>query len=124
MMMFFFNFLLSSPPKIFHSITKMFQFQVLPQIVPFDFGAEAINSMDMVSAYCTVNKGDTPIEISWKFNNQTLYTNNGVLVSRTSQRISVLSIESVKHRHSGNYTCIAANFAGTVQHTAMLYVNG
>jgi hypothetical protein len=97
---------------------------VLPQIVPFDFGDEEINSMDMVSASCTVNKGDTPIEISWKFNNQTLRTNNGVLISRTSQRMSVLTIESVKHRHTGNYTCIAVNFAGMVQHTAVLSVNG
>jgi Down syndrome cell adhesion molecule-like protein 1 len=97
---------------------------VLPQIVPFDFGDEAINSMDMVSASCTVNKGDTPIDIGWRFNNQSLYTNNGVLVSRTSQRISVLSIESVKHRHTGNYTCIAKNSAGVVQHTAVLHVNG
>lgn len=99
-------------------------FVVLPQIVPFDFGDESINAMDMVSAYCTVNKGDLPVDISWKRNDHKLYTNDGILISKTSQRISVLSIESVRDRHSGNYTCVAENSAGIAQHSAQLFVNG
>lgn len=99
-------------------------FIVLPQIVAFDFGTEPINSMDMVSAYCTVNKGDLPINIYWMLNDHKIFSNDGIAISRTNQRISVLSIESVRGRHNGNYTCIAENSAGKVHHTAQLIING
>lgn len=98
----------------------------MPQIVPFDFGFgdEEINAMDMVSASCTVNKGDLPMKITWMRNNQSIYSNDGVSISRTNQRISILSIESVRDRHSGNYTCIAENSGGSVNYTTSLWVNG
>nr|XP_029721390.1 LOW QUALITY PROTEIN: Down syndrome cell adhesion molecule-like protein Dscam2 [Aedes albopictus] len=97
---------------------------VLPQIVPFDFGEESINAMDMVSAYCSVNKGDLPMQIRWSRDNQPIDgSSEGISVSRTNQRISVLSIESVRDIHSGNYTCTAENKAGRAQHTATLFVN-
>ncbi|XP_049290935.1 Down syndrome cell adhesion molecule-like protein Dscam2 isoform X40 [Anopheles funestus] len=107
------------------------QVMVLPQIVPFGFGEEQINQFDMVSTMCTVNKGDMPIEIVWEFTPtfpspgkpRKLYTNDGVLISRTSTRISTLSIDSVRDRHSGNYTCIAKNQAGMMEYTAVLFVN-
>ncbi|XP_059621855.1 cell adhesion molecule Dscam2 [Phlebotomus argentipes] len=99
------------------------QVMVLPQIVPFDFGTEVINEMDMVSAYCSVNKGDLPVNIYWTRNGRKVFTNDGILISKTSQRISVLSIESVRDRHSGNYTCWAENSAGSVHQSAQLHVN-
>lgn len=80
--------------------------------------------MDMVSAYCTVNKGDLPIDIYWERNGHKLFTNDGIVISKSNQRISVLSIESVRDRHSGNYTCVAANSAGVYRHSAQLFVNG
>lgn len=81
--------------------------------------------MDMVSAYCTVNKGDLPMQIRWSRDNQPIDGNSeGISVGRTNQRISVLSIESVRDVHSGNYTCTAENEAGRIQHTATLFVNG
>ncbi|XP_055593981.1 cell adhesion molecule Dscam2 isoform X30 [Uranotaenia lowii] len=97
---------------------------VLPQIMPFDFGNDPINAQDMVSAYCTVNKGDLPMQIRWSKNNQPIDgSSEGISVSRTNQRISVLSIESVRDIHGGNYSCTAENKAGRVQHTATLFVN-
>lgn len=98
--------------------------KVLPQIVPFDFGDEEINSMDMVSASCTVNKGDLPVHIHWTRDGYKIFTNDGISISRTNKRMSVLSIESVRDRHSGNYTCVVENAAGVVQHSAELSVNG
>lgn len=80
----------------------------------FRFDADEINAMDMVSTSCTVNKGDLPIKITWMHNNQLIYSNDGVSISRTNQRISIVSIESVRDRHSGNYTCIAENSGGSV----------
>uniref|UniRef100_A0A182YKL3 Down syndrome cell adhesion molecule n=2 Tax=Neocellia TaxID=44535 RepID=A0A182YKL3_ANOST len=96
---------------------------VLPQIVPFDFGSEDIFSLDTVSVSCTVSKGDSPVYIRWQFNGNHLTTNNGVLISRQTQRTSFLTIESVRDRHTGNYSCIAENPAGHAIHTASLFVN-
>ncbi|XP_036333501.1 Down syndrome cell adhesion molecule-like protein Dscam2 isoform X9 [Rhagoletis pomonella] len=106
------------------------QVMVPPQIAPFDFGSEAINMNDMVSATCTVNKGDTPIDLYWTTAPDPklgglgkLMTNDGILITKTTQRISMLSIESVHARHRANYTCVARNAAGVAYHTAELSVN-
>lgn len=80
--------------------------------------------MDMVSASCTVNKGDLPLKITWMRNDNLIFSNDGISISRTNQRISILSIESVRDRHSGNYTCIAENSAGSVNYSTPLWVNG
>ncbi|XP_058460392.1 cell adhesion molecule Dscam2 isoform X41 [Malaya genurostris] len=96
---------------------------VPPQIVPFDFGEESVFALDMVSATCTVNKGDLPIEVTWLLNGQRIYSNDGISVSRPNQRLSTLSIESVRGRHSGNYTCVARNHAGSVEYSSPLLVN-
>ncbi|XP_038109805.1 Down syndrome cell adhesion molecule-like protein Dscam2 isoform X22 [Culex quinquefasciatus] len=104
---------------------------VLPQIVPFSFGEEQVNQYDMVSTMCTVNKGDMPIDISWEFSpslleprtTRKLQTSDGILLSRTSPRINTLSIDSVRDRHSGNFTCRAKNQAGSVEFTTTLFVN-
>jgi len=53
-----------------------------------------------------------------------VYTNDGLIVTRNSQRLSVLSIESVRARHAGNYSCVATNNAGAITQSAMLAVNG
>ena len=83
----------------------------------------------MVSATCTVNKGDLPLEVSWIHADTSgverpLTTNDGVVITRTNQRISMLSIEAVKARHRGNYTCIAKNKGGKTQNIAALHING
>lgn len=98
--------------------------QVLPQIVPFDFGEESVNELDMVSTSCTVNKGDLPLDIYWTRNGGRVYTNDGLVVMRNNQRLSVLSIESVRARHTGNYTCVATNSGGVTMSSAILRVNG
>lgn len=80
--------------------------------------------MDMVSAYCTVNKGDLPLDIYWTRNGGRVFTNDGLVVTRNSQRINVLSIESVRARHAGNYSCVATNNGGVTKQSALLAVNG
>ncbi|KAI9583340.1 hypothetical protein GQX74_005088 [Glossina fuscipes] len=97
--------------------------KVLPQIIPFDFGEESINELDMVSASCTVNKGDLPMDIYWTKNGGRLYTNDGLVIMRHSPRLSVLSLESVRARHAGNYTCVATNNAGVTKQSSLLAVN-
>lgn len=78
----------------------------------------------MATVNCAVTKGDTPINITWRFNNYPLRNNNdGVLITKSGQRISILNIESVQARHRGNYTCSASNPAGVIEHSAELKVN-
>jgi hypothetical protein len=98
---------------------------VLPQIQPFSFGDEPANAGDMSVVQCAVVKGDSPITISWIFNGVEITPGyQGILLSKTNQRISTLSIEAVRAHHSGEYTCRARNAAGEVEHTVHLNVNG
>lgn len=107
-----------------------FPFEVLPQIVPFELnGAEQINLDEMLSATCTVSKGDIPLTITWTHTDtngveRELSTDDGIVITRTNQRISILSIEAVKARHRGNYSCIAKNRGGIASHSGTLFVNG
>lgn len=102
----------------------IYTYIVAPQIIPFDFGDEAINAEDMTSLQCTVSKGDLPLDIVWTHNSYPISLEQGIIVSRTSKRISTLSIDDVQAGHAGHYVCSATNKAGTVTHAAILNVNG
>ena len=82
-------------------------FIVPPQIVHFDFGDEPVNSGDLVSVMCTVNKGDSPVEIKWFLNNASASTIHGVNVLRTNKRISQVSIDSVQAEQAGEFVCMS-----------------
>lgn len=106
-------------------------FQVLPAIVPFNFGEEEVNLDESISATCSITKGDLPMQIWWRFTegfgdmlSHNLTGVDGVDITRNSQRLSVLNIDAVKSRHRGNYTCFAENKAGFAQHSAYLSMNG
>ena len=105
-------------------------FKVLPVITPFTFGEEEFNFDDSTSAMCSITKGDMPLNISWSFKGDfdefsyNLTSNDGVLITRNGQKLSVLNIEAVKARHRGNYTCFASNKAGVAQQSAYLAING
>ena len=83
-----------------------------------------------MSTTCSVTKGDLPLKIWWTFKGdnenyaQNLTTNDGVVVTRNGQKLSVLNIEAVKARHKGNYTCFAQNRAGVSQQSSYLSMNG
>lgn len=105
--------------------------KVLPQITPFTFGDDQdINLDEAVAATCIVTKGDLPIHIWWTLIDdfdreaRNLSTNDGVVITRPSQKLSLLNIDAVKARHRGNYTCFARNKAGVTQHSTFLHVNG
>lgn len=55
---------------------------------------------------------------------QNLTSNDGVIITRTSKKVSMMTIEAVQARHGGNYTCVAKNKAGIAQHSAYLAING
>lgn len=88
-----------------------------------------MNLDEAVAITCIVTKGDLPIHIWWTLKDEfsemrNLTTNDGVMITRNSQKVSVLTIEAVKRRHRGNYTCHAMNKAGIAEHSAYLQING
>jgi hypothetical protein len=98
-------------------------------IAPFNFGEEELNLDETVAATCIITKGDLPLFIWWSFQDSQYYERNltsddGIMISQNSQKISMLNIDAVKARHKGNYTCYAKNRAGIVQHGAYLAING
>jgi hypothetical protein len=103
-------------------------YEVLPAIVPFNFGEDELNIDESISTMCSVTKGDLPLRIWWTFSDNdesyNLTSNDGIMVTRNSQKVSSLLIEAVKARHRGNYTCFAQNRAGHASHSAYLAING
>lgn len=73
---------------------------MLPQVNPFTFGDDEFNFDDTVSATCTVTKGDVPLTIWWSFHGDdypyNLTSNDGIVITRTSQKLSMIMIEQVK----------------------------
>lgn len=96
----------------------------MPQIMPFNFGEESANAGDFITAQCAVTKGDSPIIITWRFNNSEIISSDGIMISMRGRRISDMTIEAVRAEHSGAYTCVASNAAGSVNLTSYLHVNG
>lgn len=99
-------------------------FSVIPQIIPFEFGEDEINSGEAVSATCSISKGDLPINIIWLLKGKNVNLFSGIVTNRVNKRLSTLSIESVDASHAGEYTCLAMNKAGNVSFSAYLHVNG
>lgn len=108
-----------------------FKSQVSPVIVPFNFGEEELNIDDSTSIVCSITKGDLPLKIWWTFKEDGIETfpynlssNDGIVITQNNQKVSMLSIESVKARHRGNYTCSASNRAGISTYSSSLAING
>lgn len=103
----------------------------MPAIAPFSFGEEEFNIDESASAICSISKGDLPVNIWWSFDGgsiETIYNltsnDDGITITRTSQKISMLVIDAVRGRHRGNYTCYASNRGGVVTHSSYLAING
>lgn len=95
---------------------------VTPNILPFDVD-QALFSGESVQMMCHISKGDTPLEVYWQFNGQPL-TNELGSSSRVGDRSSVLILPAVTGAHSGNFTCVAKNRAGTTSYTTILKIIG
>lgn len=65
-----------------------------------------------------------PINITWTLNGRSITEFDGIDAGTTKSRTSQLTIESVQAHHSGEYTCLAQNFAGTDHYSSFLNVNG
>lgn len=93
-------------------------------MMPFSFGDDPFHAGESATLQCTVSHGDQPLNISWQLNDKPMMPSATVTVSRVTARVSLLTIEPVLAVHIGNYTCLAANEAGSTDHTSQLLVNG
>lgn len=97
---------------------------VAPQITPFTFAQESMNVGDTGSLTCTIIKGDNPVNISWLHNNKVIENEAGISTVLLGKRISTLTVDSIQAEHSGEYTCLARNAAGSDRFIVRLAVNG
>lgn len=109
-----------------HPISLPFPFAVPPKIAPFTVGADALFPGDYFTIQCSIVHGDMPLTMQWSFNGAPIKAGaaGDVTVARMGARSSVLTIESVRGVHAGNYTCLGQNEAGTAEHRVQLIVNG
>ena len=99
---------------------------VPPVIAPFSFSPndEALNEGAYASLMCNIQYGDMPVSITWSVKGDVVSSEPGITTALLGSRASVLSIDSIGYRHSGVYTCIAKNKAGTTSYSSELKVNG
>lgn len=108
--------------RFLRMIVKLFI--VPPQIHPFSFGDEAVNSGELVTVTCAISKGDLPLNITWALNGRSINVFDGVATGSLNRRISQLTIESAQAHHSGEYICLAQNVVGVDKYSSYLNVNG
>lgn len=97
---------------------------VPPKLSPFAITDEPLALGDYFQLMCTVLHGDTPLNITWYFNDEPITYIEGITKLMISKRSSSLNIDSVSGQHSGNYTCIGANAAGRAIISTTLSIRG
>lgn len=103
--------------------SEIYYLSVAPHLQAFSFN-EGINTGDLIIVHCAVVKGDAPLSLQWLFNNKSIEVSDDVHISTMGDRISTLTIPSVKGEHAGEYACVAESLAGRVKHSSHLKVNG
>ncbi|KAM7292976.1 Down syndrome cell adhesion molecule homolog [Ixodes scapularis] len=100
--------------------------KVKPTIEPFSYPS-SLREGQRSSVMCTVISGDLPINITWFKDDQPITASNpgtaGILVNTVSDYSSTLLFKSLRLDYRGNYTCVAANEAGTVSHSAVMIIH-
>ena len=95
-----------------------------PFLTPMSFGQDVVDEGSFGQLVCTVVKGDPPFSFTWSLQGDIVHSEPGLTTSQIGGRTSMLMINSVGHRHSGQYTCTVSNTAGQVSVSTELKVNG
>ena len=105
--------------------TYYFDFLVEPPVLtPMSFGKEIVNEGDFGQLLCSVITGDPPFSFTWSLHGDIIHTEPGLTTNQIGGRTSILTINSIGHRHSGQYTCTVGNIAGQTSESTQLKVNG
>lgn len=108
---------------LFFFVKFILHFLELPLILPLSLSTESSNEGDYVQLTCIITKGDLPLKFDWFLENN-LITNSLATTLNVGRQTSLLIIQSVTSRHSGNYTCTATNSAGSSSQSAKLAIKG
>lgn len=96
---------------------------VTPSIIPFSYD-EIVNVGDAFNLFCQISKGDKPIVIKWSFRGFDDSRAIQIVTKRISDKSSLLLISNATASHSGTYTCMATNNAGSSSYSTNITVNG
>ncbi|XP_060519429.1 cell adhesion molecule Dscam2 isoform X3 [Cylas formicarius] len=98
---------------------------VPPKILPINPMTDLLREGMRAAITCQIMEGDLPINFSWERNGKIILNNAalGTVIRRIDEFSSSLIIDQVTSQHSGNYTCIANNIAGSERYTVPLTVN-
>jgi len=102
---------------------------VPPVIEDFKFFGKLQAGM-RTRVYCNVAQGDVPIQLKWAKDGRIIAADSsaqdlaGISLRQVDQFSLALIIENLAVHHNGNYSCVAANEAATVNYTTELLVNG
>ncbi|GBL76503.1 Titin [Araneus ventricosus] len=91
-----------------------------PKINPFHFPA-IVEIQEKASVACILKHGQPPLEFKWFKNNQELHDSKNVKI-KSLDDVSIITIEPVSSKDSGNYTCLVSNSFGKDTHAALLAV--
>ncbi|XP_054724338.1 cell adhesion molecule Dscam2-like [Uloborus diversus] len=92
-----------------------------PAVTPFIF--PPLKEGERASATCTIKSGDRPLQFQWKKDGRDISEISKVEIQTVKDASSILTIESVSSKFSGNYTCIISNSYGSDSFTAALIVS-
>ena len=95
-----------------------------PFLAPMSFGNEIVNEGDYGMITCSIIRGDPPFSFTWSLHGDVIHTEPGLNTNQIGGRVSMLTIDSIGHRHSGQYTCTVSNQAGQSSKSTELKVNG
>lgn len=97
---------------------------VPPKIMPMQSMLNLLREGMRAAITCQILEGDLPVTFRWERDGGVKELGVGASTRRLDEYSSSLVIERVTAKHTGNYTCIASNVAGTERFTVPITVNG
>ncbi|XP_035230451.1 Down syndrome cell adhesion molecule-like protein Dscam2 isoform X2 [Stegodyphus dumicola] len=91
-----------------------------PKVLPFIFPT-MVEIKEKASVACILQQGTPPLKFKWLKDGREISKSNNVKI-KTMDDISVITIEPVNPKDSGNYTCSVTNSFARDEHSAVLVV--